>query len=138
MLEARGIGIGFPGVRAVSSVDFDLFSGEVHAVVGENGAGKSTLGRLLSGGLIGDEGSLSVSGVERRFASPREAIAAGIAIIPQELQLVASLTVADNGVLARGHLRLDHPLMQIRGRSCATRRARPACSAAATTAPTSL
>jgi ribose transport system ATP-binding protein len=101
LLEARGIGIGFPGVRAVSSVDFDLFSGEVHAVVGENGAGKSTLGRLLSGGLIGDEGSLSVGGVERRFASPREAIAAGIAIIPQELQLVASLTVAENVALGR-------------------------------------
>ena len=103
LLEARGIGIGFPGVRAVSSVDFDLFSGEVHAVVGENGAGKSTLGRLLSGGLIGDEGSLSVSGVERRFASPREAIAAGLALCPEDRKdegIVPLLSVRENLVLA--------------------------------------
>lgn len=96
LVEARGIGIGFPGVRAVSRVDFDVRAGEVHALVGENGAGKSTLGKLLTGALQGDEGEIAVDGVVRRFPSPREALAAGIAIIPQELQLVTSLDVAEN------------------------------------------
>lgn len=88
-------------MRAVSAVDFDVLPGEVHALVGENGAGKSTLGRLLSGALSGDEGTLIVDGIERRFTSPREAMDAGIAIIPQELQLVTSLTVAENIALGR-------------------------------------
>jgi len=83
-------------VRAVSRVDFDVRAGEVHALVGENGAGKSTLGKLLTGALQGDEGEIAVDGVVRRFPSPREALAAGIAIIPQELQLVTSLDVAEN------------------------------------------
>ncbi|MCC6929378.1 MAG: ATP-binding cassette domain-containing protein [Gemmatimonadaceae bacterium] len=96
LIEARGLGIGFPGVRAVSRVDFDVRPGEVHALVGENGAGKSTLGKLLTGALQGDEGEIAVDGVVRRFPSPREALAAGIAVIPQELQLVTSLDVAEN------------------------------------------
>ena len=83
-------------MRAVSRVDFDVRAGEVHALVGENGAGKSTLGKLLTGALQGDEGEIAVNGVVRRFPSPREALAAGIAIIPQELQLVTSLDVAEN------------------------------------------
>lgn len=101
LLEARGIGIGFPGVRAVDGVDFDLRAGEVHAIVGENGAGKSTLGRLLTGSLTGDTGELLVDGVPRTLASPRDALAAGVALIPQELQLVASLSVAENIALGR-------------------------------------
>jgi len=101
LVEVSGIGIGFPGVRAVSAVDFDVRPGEVHALVGENGAGKSTLGKLLCGELQGDEGELKVGGVARRFGSPREGLAAGIAMIPQELQLVGSLTVAENILL--GH-----------------------------------
>ncbi|MFN8669993.1 MAG: ATP-binding cassette domain-containing protein [Gemmatimonadaceae bacterium] len=80
----------------MSRVDFDVRAGEVHALVGENGAGKSTLGKLLTGALQGDEGEIAVDGVVRRFPSPREALAAGIAIIPQELQLVTSLDVAEN------------------------------------------
>ncbi len=88
-------------MRAVSRVDFDLRAGEVHALVGENGAGKSTLGRLLSGALQGDEGTLTVNGRVVHFRSPREALAAGIAMIPQELQLVTSLSVAENISLGR-------------------------------------
>ncbi|MBX3148277.1 MAG: ATP-binding cassette domain-containing protein [Gemmatimonadales bacterium] len=101
LIDARGIGIGFPGVRAVSCVDFDVRPGEIHALVGENGAGKSTLGRLLCGELQGDEGELRIAGVSRRLGSPRDGIAAGVAMIPQELQLVTSLTVGENILL--GH-----------------------------------
>lgn len=102
-------------MRAVSRVDFDVRAGEVHALIGENGAGKSTLGKLLTGALQGDEGEIAVGGVVQRFPSPREALAAGIAIIPQELQLVTSLDVAENislgreasggGLVDRDHLR---------------------------------
>lgn len=101
LIEARGVGIGFPGVRAVSAVDFDVRPGEVHALVGENGAGKSTLGKLLSGALQGDEGEIAVDGVVRTFPSPRAAMAAGVAMIPQELQLITSLSVAENISLGR-------------------------------------
>lgn len=88
-------------MRAVSAVDFDLRAGEVHALVGENGAGKSTLGKLLSGSLQGDEGVIAVEGVVRSLSSPRAAMAAGVAMIPQELQLVTSLSVAENISLGR-------------------------------------
>ncbi|MBC7894040.1 MAG: ATP-binding cassette domain-containing protein [Cytophagaceae bacterium] len=101
LLAARGIGIGFPGVRAVDGVDFELRAGEVHAIVGENGAGKSTLAKLLTGALTGDTGEIVVGGVVRRLGSPRDALEAGIALIPQELQLVASLSVAENIALGR-------------------------------------
>src|SRR5512132_2587060 len=101
LVEMRGIDRHFPGVRAVDGVDFDLRAGEVHALVGENGAGKSTLGALLAGALIGDSGDVLVGGVARHLASPRDALAAGIALIPQELQLVASLSVAENIALGR-------------------------------------
>jgi len=101
LLQARGIGIAFPGVRAVDAVDFDLLPGEVHAIVGENGAGKSTLGKLLCGELQGDEGELTVGGRACHFTSPRDGLAAGVAMIPQELQLVTSLSVAENILL--GH-----------------------------------
>ncbi len=82
-------------------MDFDLRAGEVHALVGENGAGKSTLGKLLSGSLQGDEGVIAVEGVVRSLSSPRAAMAAGVAMIPQELQLVTSLSVAENISLGR-------------------------------------
>jgi ABC-type sugar transport system ATPase subunit/ribose/xylose/arabinose/galactoside ABC-type transport system permease subunit len=101
LLEARGVGMRFPGVRALSGVDFDVAAGEVHALIGENGAGKSTLVRILSGEIGGFEGEVLVDGHPRHFTSPRDAMAAGIAVIPQELQLVASLTVAENIGLGR-------------------------------------
>lgn len=101
LLEARGVGMRFPGVRALSGVDFDVAAGEVHALIGENGAGKSTLVRILSGEISGFDGEVIVDGNPRHFSSPRDAMAAGIAVIPQELQLVASLTVAENIGLGR-------------------------------------
>ncbi len=91
----------FPGVRALDGVDFDVLPGEVHALIGENGAGKSTLIRILSGEIAGYDGEVRIDGTPRRMAGPREAIAAGIAVIPQELQLVSSLSVAENIFLGR-------------------------------------
>ncbi len=101
MLKARGISMAYPGVVALDGVDFDVRAGEVHALIGENGAGKSTLVRILSGEITDYAGEVSIEGAPGRLATPREAIAAGIAVIPQELQLVGSLTVAENIFLGR-------------------------------------
>ncbi len=100
-LEARRVGMQFPGVRALWQIDVDLRGGEVHALIGENGAGKSTLVKILGGELQGYEGEVLVEGARRVFGSPREAMARGIAVIPQELQLVATLSVAENIFLGR-------------------------------------
>ncbi len=101
VVEGRGLGMRFPGVQALSGVDFEVRAGEIHALLGENGAGKSTLVRILSGEMMPSEGTVAVDGIARRFTSPRAALGAGIAVIPQELQLVSSLTVAEN--IALGH-----------------------------------
>ena len=90
LLETRGLTKQFGGVTALSQVDFDLRAGEVHALCGENGAGKTTLIKLLAGlhphGSY--EGELLIDGQPARFAAPRDADAAGIAVIYQELALV--------------------------------------------------
>jgi ABC-type sugar transport system ATPase subunit/ribose/xylose/arabinose/galactoside ABC-type transport system permease subunit len=101
LLEARGVSMEFPGVRALDGVDFDVRPGEVHALIGENGAGKSTLIKILSGEIANYGGEVRVGREPRRFATPREAIEAGIAVIPQELQLVSTLSAAENIFLGR-------------------------------------
>ena len=103
LLEMRGIGKTFPGMRALDRVDFDLRAGEIHALVGENGAGKSTLLRVLGGVHAHPSytGEVLLDGEVRRFRSVRDAEVAGIALVYQELSLVAPLTVAENIVL--GH-----------------------------------
>jgi ABC-type sugar transport system ATPase subunit/ribose/xylose/arabinose/galactoside ABC-type transport system permease subunit len=101
LVEARGISMEFPGVRALDGVDFDVRPGEVHALVGENGAGKSTLVKILSGEIAGYTGQLRIGGDPHAFTNPREAIEAGIAVIPQELQLVSTLDAAENIFLGR-------------------------------------
>ncbi len=96
LLELRNIQKRFGGVHALRGVDFDLSAGEVHVLLGENGAGKSTLMGVLSGAVVPDGGTIELDGQGVQFASPREAHAAGIAMIPQELDLVPGLDIASN------------------------------------------
>jgi rhamnose transport system ATP-binding protein len=91
----------FGGVVAVEDVTFDLRPGEVHALVGENGAGKSTLMKIVDGLYGPDAGVLEVGGEAATFSSPRDAEAAGIAMIPQELDLFPELSVAENLFVGR-------------------------------------
>ncbi len=99
IIKMRGIVKRFPGVLANDHVDFDLLSGEVHALLGENGAGKSTLMNILSGLYRQDEGSIYIKGKKVVFHSPRDAIAAGIGMVHQHFMLVPSLSVAENILL---------------------------------------
>lgn len=103
ILEMRKIVKEFPGVRALDGVDFQARAGEVLALVGENGAGKSTLMKVLSGvwPYPTYQGEIFVRGKQVRFAGTREAEAAGVAIIHQELNLIPELTVAENMFLDR-------------------------------------
>ena len=95
-LSACGIFKQFGATRALDNLDFDVQAGELHALVGENGAGKSTLVRILGGVHRPDRGELAIDGEPRRFNGPRDAIAAGIVTIPQELHLVPMLSIAEN------------------------------------------
>lgn len=96
VLEARGITKTFPGVRALSNVDFAVKAGEVHALVGENGAGKSTLMMVLGGIYQPDAGKIFINGNQVSFQNARDAIKKGIGIVFQELSLVQQLSVAEN------------------------------------------
>src|ERR1700758_615215 len=88
LIEAAGLSISFNGSAVLSSVDFDVVAGEVHALVGENGAGKSSLMKMLGGLYTPDSGTIRVRGVPTRLASVNDAIDAGIVVIHQELNLV--------------------------------------------------
>jgi ABC-type sugar transport system ATPase subunit len=103
LLEMRAITKSFPGVRALDGVTFDLRAGEIHALVGENGAGKSTLMKILGGVYPHPEygGEIFIGGQAQRFKSVRDADAAGIAIVYQELSLIKDMTVAENIFLGR-------------------------------------
>jgi ABC-type sugar transport system ATPase subunit len=96
VLEMRGIGKSFPGVRALYKVDFILNRGEVLALVGENGAGKSTLMNILAGVLQADQGEILIDGKPVAISGPRAASALGIGMIHQELQLVPEFGAAAN------------------------------------------
>jgi ribose transport system ATP-binding protein len=96
ILEMRGVRKAFPGVVALDGVDLALRSGEVHMLLGENGAGKSTLIKILSGAYRKDAGEIWIDGQVVDIASPRDALALGIRVIYQELNLVPHLSVAEN------------------------------------------
>jgi simple sugar transport system ATP-binding protein len=95
----RGIVKRFPGVVANDGADLAVRSGGVHAVVGQNGSGKTTLMSILAGILRPDAGTIRLDGRPVRFSSPRDAIAAGIAMVHQHFMLADNLTVLENVVL---------------------------------------
>ncbi|MCP2245951.1 sugar ABC transporter ATP-binding protein [Lentzea aerocolonigenes] len=117
VVEMRGISLAFPGVKALQDVDFRLFPGEVHALMGENGAGKSTLIKTLTGVHTPDSGKVHLAGNDVAFSSPGQAQEAGISTVYQEVNLCANLTVAENILLGREPRKLggiDFPAMRKR------------------------
>jgi ABC-type uncharacterized transport system ATPase subunit len=98
-LNMQGITKRFPGVLANDQVDFDVRSGEVHALLGENGAGKTTLMKVLYGMYHADEGQIILNDEQVIIQSPTDAINLGIGMIHQHFMLVESLTVAENVAL---------------------------------------
>ena len=101
LLQMRGVTKSFPGVQALTAIDFDVRRGEVHALVGHNGAGKSTLIKILTGAYARDGGHVVLRAKEVSFASPAASQAAGIATIYQEVNLVPYLTAPENIFLGR-------------------------------------
>ena len=101
IVQMEHITVEFPGVKALDDVQFSLERGEVHVLLGENGAGKSTLMKVLSGVYKRNAGTVFVDGQEVVFAGTKEAMAAGVNIVHQELNLIPYLTVAENIFLGR-------------------------------------
>ena len=103
LLHLSSIGKRFPGVQALSDIDFDLRSGEVHVLFGENGAGKSTLINIIAGTFAPDDGTMTLRGQPLRLHSPHHARQMGINAVFQEFSLVPTLSVQDNLYLGREH-----------------------------------
>jgi ABC-type sugar transport system ATPase subunit len=119
-LRFRHVSKRFPGARALADVSFDVARGSCHALCGENGAGKSTLGKILAGTDSRDAGEILVDGKPVAFEDPRDALAAGIAMVHQELAFCENLSVAENLCLAdlpRRGLFVSRPAMVERARA---------------------
>ena len=124
-IRAKNIGVSFSGISVLRDVTLDILPGEIHGLVGENGAGKSTLGKVLGGYYAASEGELEVFGKAVTGWDSHSALANGIAIMHQELQLVPALTVAQNvflgiedhrwGVLRATEAQRLHDLMETSG-----------------------
>lgn len=114
LLECQGIGMRFGGETALEAVDFSLFPGEVHGLIGSNGAGKSTLMKILAGALPEHSGQIAIDGKPVQLSDPHTALALGIAMVYQELSGVGQLSVAENLFLGR---QLTTPLGRIRWRA---------------------
>jgi fructose transport system ATP-binding protein len=126
ILTGRGLVKRYGRVTALDNADFDLYPGEILAVIGDNGAGKSTLIKAISGAVTPDEGEIRLEGKPIAFKSPMEAREAGIETVYQNLALSPALSIADNMFLGR-ELRkpgfvgqwlrmLDRPAMEKRAR----------------------
>ncbi len=122
IFEARGLVKRYGQVVALDGADFDLFPGEIQAIIGDNGAGKSTLIKALSGALQPDEGEIRLDGEPVHFRSPRDARRAGIETVYQDLAVAPALDIAANiflgrekrrrGPLGLGLRLLDKPAMR--------------------------
>jgi len=122
ILQARGLVKRYGRVTALDRADFDLYKGEILAVIGDNGAGKSSLIRALSGAMVPNQGKIRLEGEVVSFRSPLDAQAAGIETVYQTLALSPSLSIADNlflgrelrkpGLLGRFFRMLDRKAMQ--------------------------
>lgn len=106
LLAARGVTKRYGSLVALADAHLELRAGEVHAIVGENGAGKSTLAKILTGLITPESGIVERRGETVRFARRRDAIAAGIGLVPQQLSLVGELTVLENYLIASPTRRL--------------------------------
>ena len=107
ILQARGLRKRYGNVTAIDGADFDLYPGEILAVIGDNGAGKSSLIKALSGALIPDEGEIRLDGQPVRFHSPLDARRQGIETVYQDLAVAPSLDIAANIFLGRERRRGD-------------------------------
>jgi fructose transport system ATP-binding protein len=126
LLTARGLVKRYGRVTALNNCDFDLYPGEILAVIGDNGAGKSSLIKAISGAVIPDEGEIRLGGNVVNFKSPIEAREAGIETVYQQLALSPALSIADNmflgrelrkpGILGSWFRMLDRPAMEKRAR----------------------
>ncbi len=126
LLTARGLVKRYGRVTALDNADFDLYPGEILAVIGDNGAGKSSLIKAISGAVTPDEGEIRLEGKSVNFKSPMEAREAGIETVYQNLALSPALSIADNmflgreirrpGVLGSVFRMLDRPAMEKRAR----------------------
>jgi fructose transport system ATP-binding protein len=122
LLTARGLVKRYGRVTALDNADFDLYPGEILAVIGDNGAGKSSLIKAISGAVTPDEGVITLEGKQVQFRSPMEAREAGIETVYQNLALSPALSIADNmflgreirkpGVLGSMFRMLDRPAME--------------------------
>jgi ABC-type sugar transport system ATPase subunit len=101
IIELKHITKTFGGTRALDDVSIDIYPGEIHSFVGVNGAGKSTLMKIMLGVYPADSGRILIGGAEARFRSPEEAIANGVAMVYQELNLFPKMTVYENLLMGR-------------------------------------
>lgn len=101
VLEVKNVTKRFPGVLALSNVNFRLSKGKVHALMGENGAGKSTLMKIIAGIYQADEGDVFLHGEKVVFHTPKQALLHGISMIHQELSPILDMTIAENLFLGR-------------------------------------
>lgn len=101
LLEIAGATVRYGAETALDAVDFRVYPGEVHSLMGENGAGKSTLIKALTGALHPDEGTIILAGRAVRFAGTADALAAGISAVYQEIDLLPNMSVAENICLGR-------------------------------------
>ena len=114
-LSMKNVSKKYPGTLAVDGVDFEVYSGEVHALIGENGAGKSTLMKMIAGSFDDYTGTILINGKEINLHSPSIAKANGIEMIYQELSLALPLTIAENVLVGnlpvKGRLFVDKKAM---------------------------